>query len=120
MTIADQPPPIHNDKPAVWDLVIHDLSNDSEAMRAALLPSLRELLVTDARERDAVGRQRYGTPLQAGNGRDALVDAYQESLDLVVYLRQAIEEGTPVRSAYLHAIHCAASVRMTIRDRGAK
>lgn len=31
-------------------------------------------------------------PLQAHNGRDPLVDAYQEALDLVVYLRQAIEE----------------------------
>jgi hypothetical protein len=45
--------------------------------------------------RDHVGRARYGTPLQAHNGRDALVDAYQEALDLVVYLRQAIEERKP-------------------------
>jgi hypothetical protein len=33
-------------------------------------------------------------PLQAHNGRNALIDAYQEALDLVVYLRQAIEEQT--------------------------
>jgi hypothetical protein len=26
------------------------------------------------------------------NGRDSLMDAYQEALDLVMYLRQAIEE----------------------------
>lgn len=50
------------------------------------------LVDADMKERDRVGRERYGTPLQAGNGRDALVDAYQEALDLVVYLRQAIEE----------------------------
>lgn len=32
-------------------------------------------------------------PLEpAHNGRDALVDAYQEALDLTMYLRQAIEE----------------------------
>jgi hypothetical protein len=43
-------------------------------------------------ERDKIGRERYSTPLQAHNGRDALVDAYQEALDLVVYLRQVIEE----------------------------
>lgn len=30
--------------------------------------------------------------LQPHNGRDALRDAYEESLDLVCYLRQAIEE----------------------------
>jgi len=69
--IADQPAPMRDiaDQPAVWDLVIADM-----------------------RERDVVGRQRYGTPLQPHNGRDALVDAYQEALDLAVYLRQAIYE----------------------------
>jgi len=67
--IADQPPPVPNERPAVWDLVIADM-----------------------RERDVVGRARYGTPLQPHNGRDALVDAYQEALDLAVYLRQAVYE----------------------------
>lgn len=51
-----------------------------------------DLVIEDMQERDRVGRHRYGTPLQINNGRDALVDAYQEALDLVVYLRQAIEE----------------------------
>ena len=67
--IVDQPAPVPTPGRAIWDLVIADMA-----------------------ERDQVGRQRYGTPLQAHNGRDALVDAYQEALDLVVYLRQAIEE----------------------------
>ena len=67
--IADQPPPIRNDEPAMWNLVIADMV-----------------------ERDRVGRARYGTPLQPHNGRDALIDAYQEALDLVVYLRQVIYE----------------------------
>jgi len=43
-------------------------------------------------ERNALGTEKYGCPLQAHNGRAALVDAYQEALDLCVYLRQAIEE----------------------------
>lgn len=51
-----------------------------------------ELVVGDMKERDRIGRNKYGTPLQAHNGRDALVDAYQEALDLAVYLRQLIEE----------------------------
>lgn len=51
-----------------------------------------ELVIADMRERDQIGRERYGTPLQAHNGRDALQDAYEEALDLAVYLRQAIEE----------------------------
>ena len=51
-----------------------------------------ELVVEDMHSRDQLGRSRYGVPLQAGNGRDALRDAYEEALDLAVYLRQAIEE----------------------------
>lgn len=67
--IRDQPPPVPNGGRPVWELVVEDMM-----------------------ERDRVGRERYGTPLKTHNGRDALVDAYQEALDLCVYLRQAIEE----------------------------
>lgn len=64
-----EPQPRPNDRPAVWDLVIADMQN-----------------------RDAAGAAKYGTRLQPFNGRRPLVDAYQEALDLVAYLRQAIEE----------------------------
>lgn len=67
--MSDQPPPKASDAPPVWPLVVEDMQL-----------------------RDMVGRQRYGVPLQAHNGRDALVDAYEEALDLAVYLRQAIYE----------------------------
>lgn len=69
MRIQDQPAPVPNSNPAIWDLVLVDM-----------------------KERDAVGRERYGTPLQAGNGRDMLVDAYQEAQDLCCYLRGVIFE----------------------------
>lgn len=67
--IKDQPSPLLNQSTPIWDLVISDI-----------------------KERDKIGEERYGTRLQAFNGRDSLIDAYQEALDLVVYLRQAIEE----------------------------
>ena len=51
-----------------------------------------ELVIEDMRERDHAGRAKYGLPLQPGNGRDSLVDAYQEALDLCVYLRNEIAE----------------------------
>ena len=51
-----------------------------------------EHVLADLRERAEVGKLKYGTYLMAGNGRDALLDAYQEALDLVMYLRQAIVE----------------------------
>jgi hypothetical protein len=65
----EQPAPRSNNLPSVWDLVLADMSN-----------------------RDAVGRERYGTPLQPHNGRDALKDLYAELLDACVYLRQTLYE----------------------------
>ena len=50
------------------------------------------LVLKDMEDRRTHGIDKYGTPLQTHNGRDPLIDAYQEALDLCVYLRQAIEE----------------------------
>lgn len=70
---GDQPLPVPNDR-----LLIHDL------------------VAADIQARKELGTRRYGTPLQPFNGRDALLDAYQEALDLAVYLKQAIvERDTP-------------------------
>jgi hypothetical protein len=55
-------------------------------------PDIVDLVQTDLGDRKRLGAERYGTPLRAHNGRDALVDAYEEALDLVIYLRQAIAE----------------------------
>lgn len=54
--------------------------------------NVSEAVKRDLDERIALGIKRYGKPLQTFNGRDALVDAYQEALDLVHYLKQAIME----------------------------
>ena len=51
-----------------------------------------DLVKIDLEERRRKGVETYGAPLQAWNGRDALVDAYEEALDLCCYLRQAIQE----------------------------
>lgn len=56
------------------------------------LPHITDLLLKDVVERKQLGIQRYGIPLQPHNGRDALLDAYQEAMDLALYLRQAIYE----------------------------
>jgi len=55
-------------------------------------PDINKLVQQDLEERAKVGEITYGTRLKPFNGRDALVDAYQEALDLCVYLRQVIEE----------------------------
>lgn len=55
-------------------------------------PSVQGMVRADLEVRERVGIQRYGTPLQPFNNRDALRDAYEEALDLACYLRQAIAE----------------------------
>lgn len=55
-------------------------------------PPSWDLVVRDMKARDEFGFGKYGVHLQAGNGRDALRDAYEEALDLCVYLRTAIYE----------------------------
>jgi len=67
--MKEQPPPKRNDTTPIVDLVKEDLD-----------------------ERMKKGVETYGMPLRAWNGRDALVDAYEEALDLCCYLRQAIAE----------------------------
>lgn len=64
-----QPLPVKNKKPAIWDLVMADM-----------------------KAKDQAGAEKYKTRLQPFNGRSALKDAYQENLDMGVYLRQEIEE----------------------------
>jgi hypothetical protein len=56
-------------------------------------PSIHDLVVKDIEDRKRFGLEKYGTLLQAGNGRKGLVDAYAEILDLACYIRQCIEEG---------------------------
>lgn len=54
--------------------------------------NVADYVLADITERIEAGEKKYGTKLQTFNGRDPLWDAYQEALDLVMYLRQAILE----------------------------
>lgn len=106
----EQPAPLRNAHPAAWPLVIEDVEDSSDADIALI----RRLLIQDMKERDQVGRARYGVPLQPFNGRDMLLDAYQEALDLCVYLRAAVEErpaDITLPYLYRNALQLAASLR---------
>lgn len=50
-----------------------------------------ELVIADMAERDKVGRNRYGEALTVETNMDAIQYAYEEALDLAVYLRCEIE-----------------------------
>lgn len=53
---------------------------------------IQDLVIKDIEERKQLGIRKYGTALQANNGRDMLLDAYEEALDLCIYLRGCLEE----------------------------
>lgn len=74
---ADQPPP----QPG--GVVVLD-----EAIRYVELmgwPGLAD----DLHARAEMGKDRYGTLLMTHNGRDAVMDCYQECLDALMYITQA-------------------------------
>ncbi len=50
-------------------------------------------VLRDLTLRAETGKEKYGTYLRTDNGRDALVDAYQEALDLCMYLKQKLMEN---------------------------
>lgn len=53
---------------------------------------IADLVIQDIQKRKQLGVENYGTPLQAFNGRDSLQDAYEEAMDEVFYIKQAILE----------------------------
>jgi hypothetical protein len=55
-------------------------------------PLVKDLLIADIEELCARRQTKYGTHLQAGNGRDALRDLYEELVDAALYIKQAIME----------------------------
>jgi hypothetical protein len=85
--IATEPLPVKNDRPYIQDIIINELEQ-SHFMAPGLVR-----IIKDVTKRKEFGIKKYGTGLQAFNGRRPLVDAYQELLDAVIYLRQAYEEA---------------------------
>ncbi|MGL4445722.1 MAG: hypothetical protein ACRCU1_19010, partial [Alsobacter sp.] len=71
----------------VWPLVIDEAEQQDRDPR----------LIALMRARDAQGRAKYGVPLCANDGRDTSLDAIQEALDLMVYLRKRQAEGCAIR-----------------------
>ena len=74
-----------------------DIAPANTAAQPAPVVSEASVIVMDAvmadlQKRRLEGIRKYGGELMTHNGRDALIDAYQEALDLVMYLRQAIME----------------------------
>lgn len=75
---------------------IRDPQTDQPAPMPTDGPHIHDLVVADMLGRKQLGQRKYGTPLQADNGRSHLQDAYEEALDLAVYLKAALEQSREV------------------------
>lgn len=53
---------------------------------------VNRLVIDDLNKRKEMGIAKYGKALTTYNGRNGLIDAYQEALDMTLYLRQQLEE----------------------------
>lgn len=85
---GDQVLPTITNSPYVADLAMSWLGRNTDHPKGALATIIHEL---EARKQ--VGIERYGTPLQAFNGRDVRQDVREEAIDLFTYLYQAQLEG---------------------------
>lgn len=92
VTMSDQPPPIATDRRPAWDIVIEYVAKRRDENAYGSTVAVVDHVIADMRDRDAIGRQRYGVPLTAGNGRDHLIDAYQEQCDACAYLVAQLDE----------------------------
>lgn len=70
------------------DPALHPKTMERNPGGTAVLP----LVLRDMAMRIEMGMEKYGQALMTNDGRDPLVDAYQEVLDLAMYLRKAIWE----------------------------
>jgi hypothetical protein len=89
----------HYSRMAAASAAVRQAKQQAESAATAQQPrptgdgaAITPLVMRDLVERSVTGQLKYGTALRAGNGRDALTDAYQEALDLVQYLRQVLYE----------------------------
>ena len=58
------------------------------------------MVIADLEGRRVMGEEQYGQVLRVENGRDVLLDLYQELLDAVLYIRQKIaQEDSTLKEA---------------------
>lgn len=70
-----------------------NLEGDSQPMPTInTAEDIKSAVIRDIELRRELGIKRYGTALQPNNGRNALQDAYEEALDLAMYLKQRLVE----------------------------
>src|SRR5712692_9563671 len=90
----EQSAPKSGDGPSMHDLVIRDiLSREPQwDLSVGTARHIRDQVAADLFERKRFGILKYGTILQAGNGRSFLLDLLEELMDATVYARGRLQE----------------------------
>jgi len=77
-------------------------------------------VVVDLKQRAKMGEQKYGTPLRLNNGRNALMDLYQEILDALMYCTQLNLQRSDLQGGQFNRLAVvAAHIRKELNDAGA-
>lgn len=109
-----QPDPVEGQEEVSTFLV-----NELEGYYETHEEEVYKLLIEDVLKRREDGIEEYGTPLMTHNGRQALVDCYDEFLDALYYTGQMIMEEPKNLAAYhLHNLALAGCVivRLELTD----
>jgi hypothetical protein len=75
--------------------------------------SVTRAVMADLAEREKHGIAKYGTTLQTFNGRNALVDLYQELIDATQYCRQLLMKEQGAANALKLAVEALEKITHT-------
>lgn len=106
----DLPSPLPNG-PEVWPVLLDRLQRSERLRDLPVFDALR----SELEARRDVGVTRYGQTLHRDDGRPLGVDAFQECLDLLVYMerdRMRLEAGGAYR--YLPALDAAIDAQLVV------
>lgn len=88
-------PTSREDSQDVTIALMFDISDIADTMGKGWLVTMS--VCDDLQRRSEVGQKRYGTKLKTFNGRSAMLDGYEESLDLCQYIKQRAMEKPGIR-----------------------
>jgi len=71
----------------------------------------REDIAEDTEARIRLGEKKYGTRLKSNNGRDAMLDLYQEILDGCNYAKQLVVENKDDGALFKQLVDLAQTVK---------
>ena len=91
----------------VFELLLADLGTTS-------------ILSDDLKARNALGWLTHGGPMFVHNMRDPIREAYEEALDLVVYLRQSLARthSSSIEYAFKKALQLAEFLKIELESDG--